>query len=182
MREGFAALAQRADKYARERSPVLKGLLRIRRTTSKKLRTHSKKKNNSLGFSSERLTRLCGAGAPFRPLFRPIPSYFVPGPKIFPFQLTDSEQAGAAPLRVKASLTNTEVYARKLVLSNFSIHSSGKLCLVQGLWPLLCPLAVRPAYVPQTVYHTRVIPAGTRTGLRETPGESPRFLKARSSL
>src|SRR6267143_177035 len=109
MREGFAALAQRADKYARERSPVLKGLLRIRRTTSKKLRTHSKRENYSLGFSSERLTRLCGAGAPFRPLFCPIPSYFVPGPKIFPFQLNDSKPLGAAPLREKPSLTNKEV-------------------------------------------------------------------------
>src|SRR6267143_5542585 len=174
MREGFAALAQRADKYARERSPVLKGLLRIRRTTSKKLRTHSKREKSSLGFSSERLTRLCGAGAPFRPLFCPIPSYFVPGLKIIPFQLNDSEQAGAAPLRVKASLTNTEVYARKLVLSNFSIHSSGKLCLVQGLWPLLCPLAVRPVGVSQTVYHTRLIPAGTRTGLPLSSGVNPR--------
>jgi hypothetical protein len=31
MREGFAAPARRADKMARERNPVLKGLLRIRR-------------------------------------------------------------------------------------------------------------------------------------------------------
>src|SRR6266403_672878 len=59
--------------------------------------------------SAERLTRLCGAGAPFRPLFCPIPSYFVPGPKIFPFQLNDSKPLGAVPLRVNASLTNTEV-------------------------------------------------------------------------
>jgi hypothetical protein len=42
--------------------------------TSKKLRTHSKRKNHALGFDSERLTRLFGAGAPFRPLFCPIPS------------------------------------------------------------------------------------------------------------
>jgi hypothetical protein len=32
---------------------------------------------------SERLTRLFGAGAPFRPLFRPIPSINVLGPKNF---------------------------------------------------------------------------------------------------
>src|SRR5262249_49089445 len=49
---------------------------------------HSKRQNRSLGFSSERLTRLRGAGAPFRPLFRPIPSYIVPGLKMIPFQLT----------------------------------------------------------------------------------------------
>src|SRR5215472_7472124 len=42
--------------------------------TSKKLRTHSKRKNYAPGDESERLTRLFGAGAPFRPLFRPIPS------------------------------------------------------------------------------------------------------------
>src|ERR1700746_771079 len=69
-----AAPARRADKTARERALLLKGLLRIRRTTSKKLRTHSKRQSYSLGISSERLTRLCGAGAPFRPLFAPIPS------------------------------------------------------------------------------------------------------------
>jgi len=37
----------------------------------------------SSGFDSEMLTRLCGAGAPFRPLFCPNPSFYVPGPKIF---------------------------------------------------------------------------------------------------
>jgi len=42
--------------------------------TSKKLRTHSKRENYAPGFESERLTRLFGAGAPFRPLFCPIPS------------------------------------------------------------------------------------------------------------
>src|SRR4029077_13786028 len=79
-----AAPATRADKNARERTAWLKGLLRIRRKTpSKKLRTHSRRQNYSSGFDSERLTRLCGAGAPFRPLFCPIPSCYVPGPKIF---------------------------------------------------------------------------------------------------
>src|SRR5882762_8764867 len=43
--------------------------------TSKKLRTHSKRENYAPGFDSERLTRLFGAGAPFRPLFCPIPSF-----------------------------------------------------------------------------------------------------------
>ena len=33
------------------------------------------------GFDSERLTRLCGTGVPFRPLFCPIPPCNVPGPK-----------------------------------------------------------------------------------------------------
>src|SRR2546429_392440 len=73
-RATLRAPARRADKTARERALLLKGLLRIRRTTSKKLRTHSKRQSYSLGISSERLTRLCGAGAPFRPLFAPIPS------------------------------------------------------------------------------------------------------------
>ena len=54
----------------------MKGLLRIRRNhPSKKLRPHSRRQNYASGFDSERLTRLCGAGAPFRPLFRPIPSF-----------------------------------------------------------------------------------------------------------
>src|SRR6267143_3245887 len=78
MREGFAALAQRADKYARERSPVLKGLLRIRRTASKKLRTHSKRENYSLGFIRRGLLGFAGlaphsgrSSVPFRlTLFR----------------------------------------------------------------------------------------------------------------
>src|SRR6266403_1772743 len=52
--------------------------------TSKKLRTHSKGQNYALGFDSERLTRLCGTGVPFRPLFAPIPSCNVPGVKILP--------------------------------------------------------------------------------------------------
>ena len=43
--------------------------------TSKKLRTHSKRENYAPGFDSERLTRLFGAGAPFRPLFCPNPSF-----------------------------------------------------------------------------------------------------------
>src|SRR5258708_9437110 len=75
---------RRAHKTARERTARLKGLLRIRRETpSKKLRTHSRRQKSASGFDSERLTRLCGAGAPFRPLFCPIPSCYVPGPKIF---------------------------------------------------------------------------------------------------
>src|SRR6267378_2157671 len=52
--------------------------------TSKKLRTHSKRQTYALGFDSERLTRLCGTGVPFRPLFAPIPSCNVPGEKILP--------------------------------------------------------------------------------------------------
>src|ERR1700756_340529 len=52
--------------------------------TSKKLRTHSKRQNYALGFDSERLTRLCGTGVPFRPLFAPNPSCNVPGEKILP--------------------------------------------------------------------------------------------------
>src|SRR5436190_3724858 len=52
--------------------------------TSKKLRTHSKRQNDALGFDSERLTRLCGTGVPFRPLFAPNPSCNVPGEKILP--------------------------------------------------------------------------------------------------
>src|ERR1700686_4602974 len=43
--------------------------------TSKKLRTHSKRENYAPGFESERLTRVFGAGAPFRSLFCPIPSF-----------------------------------------------------------------------------------------------------------
>src|SRR5258707_14481163 len=43
--------------------------------TSKKLRTHSKRENYAPGFESERLTRLFGVGATFRPPFCPIPSY-----------------------------------------------------------------------------------------------------------
>src|SRR5947208_2365277 len=71
-----ARLPPSAQTTARERTAVLKGLLRIRRNhPSKKLRTHSRRQNSSSGFDSERLTRLCGAGAPFRPLFRPIPSF-----------------------------------------------------------------------------------------------------------
>src|SRR5579859_449621 len=42
-RKASRALAGRADKSARELAQMLKGLLRIRRTTSKKLRTHSKR-------------------------------------------------------------------------------------------------------------------------------------------
>src|SRR6516164_9800057 len=52
--------------------------------TSKKLRTHPKRENYSLGFDSERLTRLCGTGVPFRPLFSSIPSCTVPEEKILP--------------------------------------------------------------------------------------------------
>src|SRR5258708_36740544 len=75
---------RRAHKTARERHARVKGLLRIRRKTPrKKLRTHSRRQKSASGFDSERLTRLCGAGAPFRPLFCPIPSCYVPGPKIF---------------------------------------------------------------------------------------------------
>src|SRR5215470_19477876 len=71
----------RADKRARAHNAE-------RRTaipeTSKKLRTHSKKQTYTLGFDSERLTRLCGTGVPFRPLFAPIPSCIVPGVKTLP--------------------------------------------------------------------------------------------------
>jgi len=45
------------------------------------------------GFDSERLTRLCGTGVPFRPLFCPIPSCNVPGPKNS-FQLRPRDTCG----------------------------------------------------------------------------------------
>ena len=63
---------------------MLKGLLRIRRYPQQETPHTLQKQNYSSGFSSERLTRLCGAGAPFRPLFCPVPSYIVPEQKIFP--------------------------------------------------------------------------------------------------
>src|SRR5258708_34318333 len=44
---------------------TMKGELRIRRTTSKKLLRHSKGQNSALGFDMERLTRLCGTGVPY---------------------------------------------------------------------------------------------------------------------
>jgi hypothetical protein len=71
-RQGAVTLAWRAAKNARAH----KGSKVYCESgeTSKKLRTHSKRENHALGFESERLTRLFGAGAPFRPLFRPIPS------------------------------------------------------------------------------------------------------------
>jgi hypothetical protein len=76
------ALAERAEKSTREQNYA------ERRTaipeTSKKLRTHPKRQNYSLGFDSERLTRLCGTGVPFRPLFSSIPSCIVPEEKILP--------------------------------------------------------------------------------------------------
>src|SRR5256885_2661709 len=75
------ALASRAQKSARahqaERCTAIP-------ETSKKLRTHSKRQKDALGFDSERLTRLCGTGVPFRPLFAPNPSCNVPGEKILP--------------------------------------------------------------------------------------------------
>jgi len=82
---GLRSRAYLSARYARAANPSR--ILSLS-TTSKKLRTHSKRENYSLGFSSERLTRLCGAGAPFRPLFCPIPSYFVPGPRYFPSNST----------------------------------------------------------------------------------------------
>ena len=45
------------------------------------------------GFDSERLTRLCGTGVPFRPLFGPIPSCNVPGLKNS-FQLRPRKTCG----------------------------------------------------------------------------------------
>jgi hypothetical protein len=45
------------------------------------------------GFDSERLTRLCGTGVPFRPLFCPIPSCNVPGLKNS-FQLRPRDTCG----------------------------------------------------------------------------------------
>src|SRR5215467_6619501 len=86
--QNFAAFARRADKSAREHAQMLKGLLRIRRNNQQETPYALQEVEPISWFSSERLTRLCGAGAPFRPLFRPIPSYFVPGPKMIPFQLT----------------------------------------------------------------------------------------------
>src|SRR5262249_526429 len=55
-----------------------------------------KRQNYSLGFDSERLTRLCGTGVPFRPLFAPIPSCNVPGVKILP--TTRAQSPGRALL------------------------------------------------------------------------------------
>jgi len=76
--EHSAASASRAHKIARERKPLLKGALRIRRNWQ--ARTPRARQEAELhpipGFVSERLTRLCGAGAPFRPLFYPIPKMF----------------------------------------------------------------------------------------------------------
>src|SRR5215467_6083509 len=70
---------------------------------SKKLRTHSKRQTYALGFDSERLTRLCGTGVPFRPLFAPIPSCIVPGEKILP--TTRAQTPGRVTAWAKLPLT-----------------------------------------------------------------------------
>ena len=79
-----AALAKRTCKNTRERTATLKGPLRIRRNKQETPQTHPEGRTALLNFCLERLTRLFGAGAPFRPLFYPIPSCIVPGRKIFP--------------------------------------------------------------------------------------------------
>ena len=54
---------------------------------------NSKRRTFTPGFDSERLTRLCGTGVPFRPLFGPIPSCNVPGLKNS-FQLRPRDTCG----------------------------------------------------------------------------------------
>jgi len=85
---------------------MLKGLLRIRRKKQQETPYALQEAEQFPWLSSERLTRLCGAGAPFRPLFCPIPSFFVPGPKKIPFQLNGSETSRTAPVRMATPLTN----------------------------------------------------------------------------
>src|SRR5258707_10627013 len=66
--------SRHARRLKRESTPTGSKVYCESGETSKKLRTHSKRENYAPGFESERLTRLFGAGAPFRPLFCPIPS------------------------------------------------------------------------------------------------------------
>ena len=81
MRARFDSSRITRKTTAREHTK-LKGVLRFRRPARNS--AHSKRQTYSLGFDSERLTRLCGTGVPFRPLFAPIPSCNVPGVKILP--------------------------------------------------------------------------------------------------
>src|SRR5207302_2224325 len=105
----FSLLPQGAHTKSRECSPVLKGLLRIRRYHQQETPYALQEGELFSWLQFGEAYSACGAGAPFRPLFCPIPSCIVPGPKIIPFQLNGSPQPRAAPLRAKSSLTNIEV-------------------------------------------------------------------------
>ena len=82
-RTTFFALSAPRHTQARKRVKFRKGL---RANPEEPARSSAPLQKVGLHFWSrlEWLTRLCGAGAPFRPLFRSIPSCLVPEPKIFP--------------------------------------------------------------------------------------------------
>ncbi len=93
----------------RERSPVLKGLLRIRRYNQQE--TPYALQEGEL-FSWLQFGEAYSALRGWRPIPAALLSHSVllcSGTEDNSFQLNDSVPTGAAPLRVNASLTNTEV-------------------------------------------------------------------------
>src|SRR5216684_7173762 len=82
-REGRGSRKARTQNCARAHSKAERSTANPEKNPQQETPYAFQKAEFASGFDSERLTRLCGAGAPFRPLFRPIPSYFVPGLKIF---------------------------------------------------------------------------------------------------
>src|SRR5260370_38322635 len=109
MHEGFAAPATRAHKFARERSPVLKGLLRIRRYHQQETpyALQEIKQISWLQFG-EAYSALRG----WRPIPAALPSHSVLlccGTEDISLPTNHSNQAVTAPLRAESSLTNYEL-------------------------------------------------------------------------
>src|SRR5260370_29693691 len=109
MPEGFAAPANRTPKFARERSPVLKGLRRIRR--------YHQQETPYAVQEVEQISWL-QFGAAYSALrgWRPIPAALLShsvllcsGTEDISLPTNDSKQAGAVPLRAESSLTSYEV-------------------------------------------------------------------------
>src|SRR5215469_14837657 len=100
------ALAGRADKTARERALLLKGLLRIRRYNQQET-PYALQEVELISWYQfgEAYSALRGR----RPIPAALPSHsvlLVPGPKIIPFQLNVPKKTRDAPLRLVTSLTN----------------------------------------------------------------------------
>ena len=106
----LATLAKHTDTIARERSPVLKGLLRIRRYNQQETPYAPQEEELTLLASVRRgLLGFAGLAPHSGRSSVPFRRTLFWDRRLLPFQLKRLQTAGAAPRRVKTALTNEEV-------------------------------------------------------------------------
>jgi hypothetical protein len=152
--EFSAALARRADKNARERSPVLKGLLRIRRYDQQE--TPYALQEGEL-FSWLQFGEAYSALRGWRPIPAALLSHSVllcSGTEDNSLQLVDPDHSGVAPRQGKVTPDKHRSIRKKACPVKFFDTSQWKTLCESGVWPLFFPPETYYKIMPEAEYTT----------------------------